>query len=253
MAHAHILIVEDDQDINEIVATKLRRCGYDCDQAYSGTEAQLVLGQAGVAGVETTTCTVPFNLMVCGLMLPGLSGETLVQTLRAQHVAIPIVVMSAKSEVSDRIDVLRLGADDYLVKPFDLDELVARVEVQLRHHAGSSLPEHTTAVTYGLWSVDRDARTFFVDGRAIELTRTEFDIIATLVGRPKRSLRRLSCLQRYGMNHARLMIIQSRYTFQISAQNCATPARIHISKRYGASALNLRISPTLRVPDPANV
>lgn len=74
-------------------------------------------------------------------MLPGLSGETLVQTLRVQHVAIPIVVMSAKSEVSDRIDVLRLGADDYLVKPFDLDELVARVEVQLRHHAGSSLPE----------------------------------------------------------------------------------------------------------------
>lgn len=186
MARAHILIVEDDQDINEIVATKLQRCGYDCDQAYSGTEAQLVLGQAGVVGVETTTRTVPFNLMVCDLMLPGLSGETLVQTLRVQHVAIPIVVMSAKSEVSDRIDVLRLGADDYLVKPFDLDELVARAEVQLRHHAGSSLPEHTTAVTYGLWSVDRDARTFFVDGRAIELTRTEFDIIATLVGRPKK-------------------------------------------------------------------
>lgn len=123
LKHCSILVIEDDAAINDVVCSALKGEGYECVSAYSGTEARLLL-QA-----EPLAC--PFDLVICDLMLPGMSGEEVVAFIRAQS-NVPILVISAKAEVVDRISLLKQGVDDYLVKPFDLDELVARVEALLR-------------------------------------------------------------------------------------------------------------------------
>lgn len=121
-----ILVIEDDAAINDVVCSTLKGEGYECVSAYSGTEARLLL--------QAEPSTYSFDLVICDLMLPGMSGEEVVAFIRAQS-NVPILVISAKAEVVDRVSLLRQGVDDYLVKPFDLDELVARVEALLRRSA----------------------------------------------------------------------------------------------------------------------
>ena len=121
-----ILVVEDDAAINDVVCSTLKGEGYECVSAYSGTEARLLL--------QAEPSTYSFDLVICDLMLPGMPGEEVVAFIRAQS-NVPILVISAKAEVVDRVSLLRQGVDDYLVKPFDLDELVARVEALLRRSA----------------------------------------------------------------------------------------------------------------------
>ena len=120
-----ILVIEDDAAINDVVCSTLKGEGYECVSAYSGTEARLLL--------QAEPSTYSFDLVICDLMLPGMPGEEVVAFIRAQS-NVPILVISAKAEV-DRVSLLRQGVDDYLVKPFDLDELVARVEALLRRSA----------------------------------------------------------------------------------------------------------------------
>ena len=121
-----VLIVEDDAHISGIVADCLGNAGYVCTQAFSGTEARLVLEAAAARGER-------FDVVVCDLMLPGLPGEDIVRLIRTADAHTPIVVTSARTSATDKVNLLKLGADDYLAKPFDLDELLARIEVQLRH------------------------------------------------------------------------------------------------------------------------
>ncbi len=180
MDQASVLIVEDDADISEIVAEHLGRAGYACTQAFSGTEARLVLENARQRGER-------FDVVVCDLMLPGLPGEELVRLIRAADEDTPIVVTSARSAASDKIDLLKLGADDYLAKPFDLDELTVRIEVQLRHRGRASAPQlGGDALHAGAWTIDRAARTLSVDGAEVPLTRTEFNIVELLAAHPKK-------------------------------------------------------------------
>lgn len=120
---ARILLIEDDASINEIVADHLARRGFGCTRAFSGTEARLLLERDR------------FDLVVTDLMLPGMPGDELVALIRSSDAATPIIVVSARTAPADKVDLLKLGADDYLSKPFDLDELSARIEVQLRHRA----------------------------------------------------------------------------------------------------------------------
>lgn len=121
-----ILVVEDDAAINDVVCSTLKGEGYECVSAYSGTEARLLL--------QAEPSTYSFDLVICDLMLPGMPGEEVVAFIRAQS-NVPILVISAKAEVVDRVSLLRQGVDDYLVKPFDLDELVARAGALLRRSA----------------------------------------------------------------------------------------------------------------------
>ena len=180
MDQASVLIVEDDAGISEIVAEHLGRAGYACTQAFSGTEARLVLENARQRGVR-------FDVVVCDLMLPGLPGEELVRLIRAADEDTPIVVTSARSAASDKIDLLKLGADDYLAKPFDLDELTVRIEVQLRHRGRASSPQPGgDTLRAGAWAIDRAARTLSVDGAEVPLTRTEFNIVELLAAHPKK-------------------------------------------------------------------
>lgn len=178
---ARILIVEDDADINEIIAVHLARQGHTCTQAFSGTEGIMRLGAGqGIAG----SVELPFDLIICDLMLPGATGEKLIATVRECTPELPVVVISARTSTTDRIDLLKLGADDYLTKPFDLDELAARVEVQLRHRLArergatarnGDLPGHgaregeNTARTllFRAWELDPASRTFTVDGAPV--------------------------------------------------------------------------------------
>lgn len=184
MAETRVLVIEDDAHINQIVTTRLARAGMACTQAFSGTEAKLVLDAAESAGAR-------FSAVVCDLMLPGLTGEQIIPLIRARDASTPIVIMSARAAAADRVDLLRLGADDYLVKPFDLDELVARIEVQLRHRAltgpGAGAGGRADALTFRAWELSPDARTFRVHGEPVELTRLEFSIIEILMGNPDRA------------------------------------------------------------------
>lgn len=183
---ARILIVEDDADINEIIAVHLARQGHTCTQAFSGTEGimRLGAGQGLAGGVNAGGVELPFDLIICDLMLPGATGEELIATVRERTPELPVVVISARTSTTDRIDLLKLGADDYLTKPFDLDELAARVEVQLRHRLArergatarnGDLPGHgaregeNTARTllFRAWELDPASRTFTVDGAPV--------------------------------------------------------------------------------------
>ena len=183
MPDVHVLVVEDDADINEIVATHLARHGFACTQAFSGSEARLLLGSDAI----------PFDVVVSDLMLPGLAGEELVALIRERDASVPVIIISARTAASDRIDLLKLGADDYLTKPFDLDELVARIEVQLRHRArhapggaGNATPERVASLHFRDWELDTESRTFAVSGMAVELTRIEFNILQALLEHPGR-------------------------------------------------------------------
>lgn len=179
MCKPKILVVEDDADINEVVCDKLRATGHDVTSAHSGAEALMAVG------------ATRFDLVVTDLMLPGASGESLVAALRSSGAAMPIIVTSAKGRVADRVELLRLGADDYLVKPFDLDELAARVEAQLRGRALSSPGDggnraESQVLSAARWSLDSAARVFTVDGRPVDLTNIEFNILELLMANPDR-------------------------------------------------------------------
>ena len=179
---ARLLVVEDDPSLSEVVCSFLRLRGYACQAAYSGTEAQLVLERNDGA----------FDLVICDLMLPGLAGEDLIASVRSTS-TVPIVVVSAKGTPDDRIALLRAGADDYLVKPFQLEELLARIEVQLRHAAR----ERGTVGgvrTFGVWRACARDRSFVAGSVPVRLTRTEFDIVWLLMGSPNRVFTRRDVL-----------------------------------------------------------
>ena len=166
----HILIVEDDTDINNSTALYLRRRGCLCSQAFSGTEGRL-LWQAG--GVD---------LLLVDLMLPGLSGSELIAEIR-QTSRTPVIVLSAKTDLSDKVELLGLGADDYLTKPYQLEELWARILVQLRH--ASAAPAEAS-LRYREWVLNLEEMTLTAAGQPVSLTAHEFKIVELLAGRPKR-------------------------------------------------------------------
>ena len=165
-----ILIVEDDTDINNATAEYLRRQGCQCIQAFSGTEGRL-LWQAGGA-----------DLLLVDLMLPGLSGGELIAEIRRSS-RTPVIVLSAKTELSDKVELLGLGADDYLTKPYQLEELWARILVQLRH--ASAVPPET-ALHYRDWVLNLEEMMLTAAGQSVSLTAHEFRIVELLASRPKR-------------------------------------------------------------------
>lgn len=173
-ASARVLVVEDDVAINDVVCRRLERDGLRVVPAFSGTEACLLLGQGD------------FDLVICDLMLPGASGEDVVRAIRATDEGLPIIVASARTSPTDKVDLLTLGADDYLAKPFDLDELAARVQVQLRHRGRGRGADEGAPVRFGRWTLDHQARTLSVDGEPVALTRTEFNIAELMVEHPDR-------------------------------------------------------------------
>lgn len=165
-----ILIVEDDTDINNSTAQYLRRRGCECVQAFSGTEGRLLWRGGGI------------DLLLVDLMLPGLSGDELVAEIRKTSQT-PVIVLSARGELSDKVELLGLGADDYLTKPYQLEELWARILVQLRH---ASAAPGGALLHYRDWVLNLEEMTLTAAGEPVSLTAHEFKIVELLAGHPKR-------------------------------------------------------------------
>ena len=165
-----ILIIEDDTDINNSTAQYLRRQGCTCIQAFSGTEGRLLWKGDG------------FDLILMDLMLPGLPGGGLLAEIRKTS-PIPVIVLSAKAGLSDKVELLGLGADDYLTKPYQLEELWARILVQLRHASAAPAGE---ILRFRDWALNLDEMTLTAAGLPVSLTAHEFKIVELLARQPKR-------------------------------------------------------------------
>lgn len=174
MATYHILVVEDDPDINRLLCRILTDGGYDVRPAFSGSEAVLWAEQ------------YEYDLVLLDLMLPGLTGEEFIAQMRRKK-TMPILVLSAKAGLEDRVNVLRLGADDFISKPFDNAEVLARVEAQLRRYRQFSAPaEAGEVLRLGDLVLDREAVRVMAGGKDVALTAREFEILALLLSHPKK-------------------------------------------------------------------
>lgn len=170
----HILVVEDDPDINRLLCRILTDGGYDVRPAFSGSEAVLWAEQ------------YEYDLVLLDLMLPGLTGEEFIAQMRRKK-TMPILVLSAKAGLEDRVNVLRLGADDFISKPFDNAEVLARVEAQLRRYRQFSAPaEAGEVLRLGDLVLDREAVRVTAGGKDVALTAREFEILALLLSHPKK-------------------------------------------------------------------
>lgn len=176
MEPVNILVVEDDADINRLLCTILEGAGYTCRAAFSGSEAMLWAEK------------YDYDLIILDLMLPGVTGEELIARIRRDK-TMPIIVASAKVGVSDRVNVLKLGADDFIPKPFDNTEVLARVEAQLRRFRQFSQPV-SDLLSAGPLTLDLDSHAAALGGREIPLTSREFDILALLMKHPRRAFSR---------------------------------------------------------------
>lgn len=184
MTTAHILVVEDDPDINRLLCKILENNGYDVRPAFSGSEAMLWAEK------------YEYDLVLLDLMLPGLSGEEFIARIRGQR-TMPILVLSAKVGVEDRVNVLRLGADDFIPKPFDNNEVLARVEAQLRRYQQFSAGAGEKQVLrLRDLELDRDAISVTVGGTPVTLTAREFEILALLLSAPNKVFTRAQIYER---------------------------------------------------------
>lgn len=157
-----ILVVEDEHSISNLIKVNLTRAGYACDCAYDGLEAVDMLDKK------------PYDLVLLDIMLPGADGYEIMDYIAPLE--IPVIFLTAKASVADRVKGLRMGADDYLTKPFEIIELLARVESVLRRY-------HKTeqVLTEGDLVVDTASRTVTKKGETISLTKKEFDLLLLFV------------------------------------------------------------------------
>lgn len=174
-----IAIIDDDLYIGDMLTEVLSKEGFSVLRAYSGTEALYLLKEKRP------------DLVLLDLMLPGMSGEEVLSYIKG----IPVIVLSARADVKDKIALLLGGAADYMTKPFDTGELLARIAVQLRKADSLKEPSFLTA---GDLSIDLLSRSLSVCGKEVRLTRTEYAIIKLLMENPERVIARSVLLDRIG-------------------------------------------------------
>ena len=168
-----IWIVEDDESINGLLLEELSKEGYLCRQVFSGTEAVLLL-ESG----KLDNCGV----ILLDLMIPGKSGEEVLALIREKGKT-PVIVLTAKGELEDKVGLLRQGADDYITKPFEIKEVVARVQVQLRRGDGT---EEKAVLSYKEMKLDRKNFQVKIGERVLpKITKQEFSILELLLKHPK--------------------------------------------------------------------
>ncbi len=160
-----ILLVEDEAPLRETLAARLKREGYAVDVAADGEEGLF-------QGKE-----VPFDVAIIDLGLPNMSGMELIQKLRAQGAKYPVLVLTARSSWQDKVEGLKSGADDYLVKPFHVEELLARINALMRRASGWTRPQ----LECGPVVLDTTAQTISVNGQMVELTTYEYKVLEYLM------------------------------------------------------------------------
>jgi two-component system, OmpR family, response regulator len=181
MMEARLLIVEDDPNILELLAASLRFAGFDVCTAKSGLDA--------VTAVQRHRP----DLVVLDVMLPDLDGFEIVRRLRGGGVHVPVVFLTARDETEDKIRGLTIGGDDYVTKPFSLEELIARIRSVLRR-AGLAEPE-SSRMTFEDIELDEDAHEVSRAGEVVDLTATEYRLLRYLMLNPRRVLTRAQLLE----------------------------------------------------------
>lgn len=182
---ARILVAEDDPAISHLVCRVLEKSGYGTVAAFSGSEALLRIEMQS------------FDLLVLDLMMPGMDGATLLGTLRNEkRCTIPVLVLSAKSSLTDKVELLRSGADDYMTKPFEPDEMLARVYALLRRIEEPSNRMDERTVAYKNLCMIPAARKVTVNGNEIDLTRHEYEILHVLMQSPDKVFSRETLYER---------------------------------------------------------
>ena len=188
MCKEHILVVEDDVDINNLISKTLEKRQYKITQAFSGSEALLQLSISD------------YSLILLDLMLPGMSGEEIINKIRNEK-EMPIIVISAKTSLNDKVNVLNIGADDYITKPFESEEIIARVNSNLRGYRKYKT-ETTLDKIYKFKNItlDEERREVKVNDIDIHLTGYEFDILSILIKNPDKVYSRESLYEQVWKN-----------------------------------------------------
>ncbi|WP_418810157.1 response regulator transcription factor [Ruthenibacterium lactatiformans] len=183
-----ILVVEDEDAIREVVALNLRLAGYEVTEVASAEQALAVFSPP--AG---------FDVAVLDIMLPGMNGFSLCETIRRDSASIGIIMLSAKTLETDKIKGLSIGADDYMTKPFSVSELLARVEALVRRvgrqGASSAAPEPDGRMVSGVFVLDQKSRVLYKNGTPIDLTQVEFQIMELFFANPGVALVREKILE----------------------------------------------------------
>lgn len=186
MGQRRILVVEDEAMLAMLLSDRLTGEGYGVETAGDGITG---LNMAAAAS---------WDLIILDVMLPGMDGFKVCESLRSRGITIPVLMLTARGDVRDRVAGLRIGADDYLPKPFDVSELLARIEALMRRHSAVSQDTYT----FGLVVVDRLQKTVLRAGIPVELSFKEFQMLCYLLDRPETPVSREELLQRvWGYQH----------------------------------------------------
>ncbi len=176
MSGARILVVEDDQSLRQGLRTVLERSGFEVDTAVRGLDALKQIRER------------PPDLVVLDMMLPGLDGSYVLEQARKEGFTAPVIILSARTSLEDKVQGLRKGADDYVTKPFDLEELLARINARLRRSHGKGIHR------FGAVVVDLESRVVQRSGEIVHLTPKEFDLLELLLKNPGLALPRSKIL-----------------------------------------------------------
>ncbi len=165
-----ILIIEDNEEINDILKEAVNGAGYEAVQSFSGSEGLLRFSSED------------FDMVLLDLMLPGIKGEEVLQKIKEKS-DIPVIVLSAKTDIEGKVNLLRQGASDYITKPFDVREVLARIDLHLKP-AGTKTVSND--LTYNELSVNDESHKVFVNGNEISLTKHEFNLLKLLMMHPEK-------------------------------------------------------------------
>lgn len=177
-----ILVVEDEQDIATIIDFNLKRSGFDTLMAYDGP-----------TGLKLALENAP-DLILLDVMLPGMDGFEICRRVREKS-QVPIIMLTAREEESDKILGLELGADDYVTKPFSNRELIARIKANMRRFSADKVPQEKTDAGVGL-SISEEDTAVYKDGKPIDLSVREFDILSYLAAEPGRVVSREELMEK---------------------------------------------------------
>jgi two-component system, OmpR family, alkaline phosphatase synthesis response regulator PhoP len=187
-----ILVVEDDRTMRQALTFNLEREGYQVHAAVDGQQA-LDAARGG-----------SLDLILLDVMLPGMSGVEVLRVLRSEGLSTPVIILSAKGDELDRVVGLKIGADDYVAKPFSRPELFARIEAVLRRQrrAGAAEQAPAQSISIGPLEIDPETREVAFDGQPLHLTTKEFDLLAHLASHPGRIFTRDQLLARvWGLDY----------------------------------------------------